>query len=71
MFDKIFGNEFLKPCFLPVHTFGHTPGVRTAPARVWPVSSDKWKAPLDMSRLILDEMCRLYGKFAAYFSSYK
>ena len=22
-------------------------------------------------RLILDEMCRLYGKFASYFSSYK
>ena len=23
------------------------------------------------TRLILDEMCRLYGKFASYFSSYK
>ena len=26
---------------------------------------------LAKSRLILDEMCRLYGKFASYFSSYK
>ena len=31
----------------------------------------KIRRVLAKSRLILDQMCRLYGKFASYFSSYK
>ena len=32
---------------------------------------EKIRRVLAKPRLILDEMCHLYGKFASYFSSYK
>ena len=38
---------------------------------IGPFIREKIRLVLAKPRLILDEMCYLYGKFASYFSSYK
>ena len=38
---------------------------------IGPFIREKIRRVLAKPRLILDEMCHLYGKFASYFSSYK
>ena len=38
---------------------------------IGPFIREKIRLVLAKPRLILDEMCHLYGKFASYFSSYK
>ena len=38
---------------------------------IGPFIREKIRLVLAKPRLILDEMCHLYGKFASYFSTYK